>query len=239
LSSPTFQLTLSKRGTRNPPGTLFKGFRKITMFNATRRAALIKALIGSSLLFGAVITTSPARAAEAPDALIKRLSTEALERISKDPELAAGDIKKINAMIDQVVMPSVNFQRMTALAVGRSWRSATPEQQKQLMTEFRALLVRSYANAFALAKDRTVRLKPLRMEPADTEVTVYSELVPKRGEATPVGYRLEKTGDTWKAYDVNVLGVWLVDNYRNQFSQEINAKGIDGLIKALAEKNKG
>jgi phospholipid transport system substrate-binding protein len=215
-------------------------FAQTKDMNILRRGLLASV---SSRIFACLVLlgglTHAASAQEAPDALIKRVSTDALDRIAKDPELAAGDLKKINAMIDQVVMPHVNFARMTSLSVGRAWRSATPEQQKQLQNEFRTLLVRSYANAFALAKDRTIRMKPVRMEASDTEVTVNSELVPKRGEATAIGYRLEKTPDGWKAFDVNILGVWLVDNYRNQFSQEINAKGIDGLIKSLAEKNKG
>lgn len=216
----------------------------VTVLKKSVRAAVLGiALSGTSFaaFTGAMLasTSAVAQAQEGPEALIKRVSGEALDRIQKDPELAAGDIKKINVMIDQVIMPHVNFQRMTALAVGRSWRSATPEQQKQLQSEFRSLLVRSYANAFAAAKDRTIRVKPVRMEVADTEVTVNTELVPKRGDPVAVGYRLEKAADGWKAYDINILGVWLVDNYRNQFTQEINAKGVDGLIKSLAEKNKG
>lgn len=216
----------------------------VTVLKKSVRAAVLGiALSGTSFaaFTGAMLasTSAVAQAQEGPEALIKRVSGEALDRIQKDPELAAGDIKKINVMIDQVIMPHVNFQRMTALAVGRSWRSATPEQQKQLQSEFRSLLVRSYANAFAAAKDRTIRVKPVRMEVADTEVTVNTELVPKRGDPVAVGYRLEKGADGWKAYDINILGVWLVDNYRNQFTQEINAKGVDGLIKSLAEKNKG
>jgi phospholipid transport system substrate-binding protein len=216
----------------------------VTVLKKSIRAAALGLAISSVSLAaftGAMLTSTSvlAQAQEGPEALIKRVSGEALDRIQKDPDLAAGDIKKINLMIDQVIMPHVNFQRMTALAVGRSWRSATPEQQKQLQTEFRSLLVRSYANAFAAAKDRTIRVKPVRMEAADTEATVNTELVPKRGDPVTVGYRLEKAADGWKAYDVNILGVWLVDNYRNQFTQEINAKGVDGLIKSLAEKNKG
>jgi phospholipid transport system substrate-binding protein len=213
---------------------LKKSVRAVVVGFALSTAALV-AFTGTAL----VSTAALAQAPEGPEALIKRVSSEALDRIQKDPELAAGDIKKINTMIDQVIMPHVNFQRMTALAVGRSWRSATPEQQKQLQSEFRSLLVRSYANAFAAAKDRTIRVKPVRMEATDTEATVNTELVPKRGDPVAVGYRLEKAADGWKAYDVNILGVWLVDNYRNQFTQEINAKGVDGLIKSLIEKNKG
>ncbi len=222
--------------------------KKVSKIRSIAKLSALSVFVSSSFLFAAgysvAQSSAPAAPAaavaqEAPEALIKRVSTTALERIQKDPELAAGDVKKINVMIDQVIMPHVNFQRMTSLAVGRSWRTATPDQQKQLLTEFRALLVRSYANAFAAGKDRTIRVKPVRMEAADTEVTVNSELVPKRGEALAAGYRLEKAADGWKAYDVNILGVWLVDNYRNQFSQEIAAKGIDGLIKSLSDKNKG
>jgi phospholipid transport system substrate-binding protein len=201
------------------------------LFHSARRVVLSVLMAA-----GALTLVSPANAQEAPDVLVKRISTEALELISKDPELAAGDLKKINAMVDKVILPHVNFQRMTALSVGRGWRTATPEQQKSLMSEFRALLLRSYSNAFAAAKDRTVKMRPVRMD-GETEATVFTELAPKRGEGTPVGYRMEKVADGWKAYDINVLGVWLVDNYRNQFNQEITAGGIDGLIKALTAKN--
>ncbi len=203
----------------------------MTVFRLARRFA-ISALVALS----AVAVAMPSHAQEAPDVLVKRISTEALELISKDPDLAAGDLKKINVMMDKVVLPHINFQRMTALSVGRGWRNATLEQQKSLMTEFRTLLLRSYSNAFAAAKDRTVKMRPVRMD-GDSEATVFSDLVPKRGEPTPVGYRMEKAADGWKAYDINVLGVWLVDNYRNQFNQEITAGGIDGLIKSLAAKN--
>jgi phospholipid transport system substrate-binding protein len=206
----------------------------MNVINAARRLfATVLATIAATAALG---FSAPSFAQEAPDALVKRISTEALELIAKDPDLAAGDMKKINVMIDKVVLPNVDFQRMTALSVGRAWRQATPEQQKNLMTEFRVLLLRSYSNAFAAAKDRTVKMRPVRMD-GDNEATVYSELVPKRGEATPVGYRMEKTPDGWKAYDINVLGVWLVDNYRNQFAEEIKAGGVDGLIKSLAAKN--
>ena len=127
---------------------------------------------------------------------------------------------------------------MTALSVGRNWRGASPEQQKQLMTEYRALLLRTYSGALSSVKDQSIRMKPLRADPADNEVIVRSEVVQPRGEPIQLDYRLEKAGDAWKIYDVNVLGVWLVESYRNQFAQEVGAKGIDGLIRSLAEKNK-
>ena len=177
-------------------------------------------------------------AAEAPDALIRRLSVDILERIKSDKDLQAGDFKKLSDLVDATVMPHVDFQRMTALAVGRNWRSATPEQQKQLMTEFRVLLLRTYSGALSSVKDQSVRMKPLRADPADSEVVVRSEVVQPRGEPIQLDYRLQKSGDAWKIYDVNVLGVWLVETYRNQFAQEVSAKGIDCLIKSLVDKNR-
>ena len=133
-------------------------------------------------------------------------------------------------------MPHVNFQRMTASAVGRFWRQATPDQQGKLQAEFKTLLVRTYAGALTQVKDQTIGLKPLRAQPTDTEVVVKTEI---RGKGDPIqlDYRLEKAGAEWKIYDVNVLGIWLADQYRNSFAQEIGANGIDGLIKSLADKN--
>lgn len=192
-----------------------------------------------ALLLTFVMLMPLARAsAEAPDALIRRLSVDIIERIKSDKDLQAGDFRKLSDFVDATVMPHVDFQRMTALAVGRNWRSATPEQQKQLMTEFRVLLLRTYSGALSAVKDQSVRLKPLRADPADTEVIVRSEVVQPRGEPIQLDYRLQKSGDAWKIYDVNVLGVWLVETYRNQFSQEVSARGIDGLIRSLAEKNR-
>lgn len=188
----------------------------------------------------AIVLALPAvvGAQEAPDALIRRLSADVLERIKIDKDIQAGDFRKLSDFVDATVMPHVNFQRMTALAVGRNWRSATPEQQKQLMAEFRALLLRTYSGALGSVKDQTIRLKPLRAEPADTEVVVRSEVLQPRGEPIQLDYRLEKAADGWKIYDVNVLGVWLVETYRNQFAQEVSARGIDGLLKSLTDKNK-
>jgi phospholipid transport system substrate-binding protein len=188
----------------------------------------------------AIVLALPAVAGaqEAPDALIRRLSADVLERIKIDKDIQAGDFRKLSDFVDATVMPHVNFQRMTALAVGRNWRSATPEQQKQLMAEFRALLLRTYSGALGSVKDQTIRLKPLRAEPADTEVVVRSEVLQPRGEPIQLDYRLEKAADGWKIYDVNVLGVWLVETYRNQFAQEVSARGIDGLLKSLTDKNK-
>ena len=192
----------------------------------------------SWLLAIALALPAVAGAQEAPDALIRRLSADVLERIKVDKDIQAGDFRKLSDFVDATVMPHVNFQRMTALAVGRNWRSATPEQQKQLMAEFRVLLLRTYSGALGSVKDQTIRLKPLRAEAADTEVVVRSEVVQPRGEPVQLDYRMEKAADGWKIYDVNVLGVWLVETYRNQFTQEVSARGIEGLLKSLTDKNK-
>ena len=180
----------------------------------------------------------PAVAAdEAPDALVKRISGEVLATIKADPAIQAGDMNRIVALVDGKIMPNVNFTRMTASAVGRFWRQATPEQQKQLQDEFKTLLVRTYSGALGEVKDQTLHFKPMRMQPTDTEVVVRSE-VRGKGEPIQLDYRLEKTANGWKIYDLNVLGVWLVETYRTQFAQEIGAKGIDGLIASLAQRNK-
>lgn len=189
----------------------------------------------------AVMPLSSALAAdEAADALIKRLSTEVLDSIKADKQIQAGDLSRVVALVDRLIMPNVNFGRMTASAVGRNWRQATPEQQKRLQEEFKILLVRTYAGALAQVKDQSIAMKPMRAGEQDQEVVVRSEV---RGHGDPIqlDYRLEKTpgqGAGWRIYDLNVLGVWLVDTYRSQFAQEISAKGVDGLIATLSERNK-
>ena len=175
--------------------------------------------------------------AVAPDALIKKVSGEVIEAVKTDKAIQAGDVKPIMALVDAKILPHVNFQRMTASAVGRYWRQATPEQKTRLQDEFKLLLVRTYSGALTQVKDQVVELKPLRANPGDTEVVVRSE-VKGKGEPIQLDYRMEKVGDAWRIYDVNVLGVWLVENYRASFAQEITASGIDGLIAKLAEKNK-
>jgi phospholipid transport system substrate-binding protein len=199
----------------------------------SRRFALIAALAG-----GLMLAAVGARAeAQAPDALIKQVSSDVLDAVKADKSIKAGDLQKIIALVDQKVMPYVDFQRMTASAVGRYWRQATPDQQKRLQDEFKLLLVRTYSGALAQVKDQTVQVKPMRGSASDPEVVVKTEI---RGQGDPVqlDYRLEKKDDAWKIYDVNVMGVWLVENYRNSFAQEIGANGIDGLIAKLAERNK-
>jgi phospholipid transport system substrate-binding protein len=177
---------------------------------------------------------------EAPDALIKRLSTDVLDTIKADKAIQGGDIGKIIALVDAKIMPNVNFQRMTAAAVGPAWRQATPEQRSRLQDEFKTLLVRTYAGALSQVSDQTIVVKPLRAAADDKEVVVRSE-VQGRGDPIQLDYRLEKTpgeGAGWKVINLNVLGVWLVDTYRTQFGPEINAKGVDGLIATLSSRNK-
>ena len=180
---------------------------------------------------------SQAQSGKAPDALIKEVSTDVLEAVRADKSIKQGDVSKVIALVDTKVMPHVDFQRMTASAVGRYWRQATPDQQKRLQDEFKILLVRTYSGALAQVQDQTVELKPMRSTPTDTEVVVKTE-IKGRGDPVQLDYRLEQTPGGWKIYDVNVLGVWLVENYRNSFSQEISSGGIDGLIGKLAARNK-
>ncbi|NRT56949.1 MlaC/ttg2D family ABC transporter substrate-binding protein [Sphaerotilus uruguayifluvii] len=184
-----------------------------------------------------VLATSFAQAQTAPDAWIKQISGDVIETVKGDRAIQGGDTKKVMSLVDAKILPNVDFQRMTSSAVGRYWRQATPEQQKRLQDEFKTLLVRTYAGALAQIKDQSVELKPLRAKPEDTEVLVRTE-VKGKGDPIQLDYRLEKQGDAWKIYDVNVLGVWLVETYRASFAQEISASGIDGLIAKLAEKNK-
>jgi phospholipid transport system substrate-binding protein len=183
----------------------------------------------------------PARAAdEAPDALINRLTKEALDIIQADKALQAGDVTRIIEVMDEKVMPHLNFERMTRSAVGPQWRQATPEQRKRLEAEFKILLARTYAGAMTQAKNLTFSVKPLRAAPEDKEVIVRT-VIKGRGDPIQLDYRLEKTpgsGAGWKIYNMNVMGIWLVENYVDEFKQEISAKGIDGLIASLTARNK-
>jgi phospholipid transport system substrate-binding protein len=188
-------------------------------------------LVATAFGLSSNLTLSLARAAEeAPDEMIRRMSMDVLSTIKADKDVQSGDVRKIINFVDTMIMPKVNFLRMTASAVGRSWRQATPE-------EFKNLLVRTYAGALSQVQDQTINVKPLRAQAGDTEVIVRTEIL-GRGEPIQLDYRMEKTAGGWKIYDLNVLGVWLVETYRTQFAQEISARGIDGLIATLALRNK-
>ena len=201
----------------------------------TRRTALA-ALV---LLAGAGgWSAAPAQTVISPDALVRQISTEVIDSVKADKEIQAGSLTRIIALVDAKVMPHVNFQRMTAIAVGRAWRTATPEQQRRLLEEFKTLLVRTYAGALTQVKDQTVQLKPLRAGADDLEVVVRTE-VKGKGDPIQLDYRLEKTPGGWKIYDVNVLGVWLADtSFKSQFAPIVANSGIDGLIGNLAELNR-
>ncbi len=174
----------------------------------------------------------------APDVLVRDLSNDVLDSIRKDKSLQSGDPARLNQLVDEKILPHVDFEKMTRLAVGRGWRQASAEQRQALVREFRTLLVRTYSGAVSQVSDHKVQLRPFRAAANETDVVVRTNAVPSRGDSLQLDYRLEKTDAGWKIYDVNVLGVWLVENYRNTFASEVNQGGIDGLIKSLVERNK-
>ncbi len=202
-----------------------------------KRRHLTPFLIASLSVLTLLAAPSARAAEEGADEMIRRLSTDVLNNIKADKDVQRGDVSKITAFVDNKVMPNVNFTRMTASAVGRNWRQATAEQQRRLQEEFKSMLVRTYAGALSQVKDQTVEVKPLRAGAADTEVIVRTEVI-GRGDAVQLDYRMEKTANGWKIYDFNVLGIWMVETYRTQFAQEISARGIDGLIATLTQRNK-
>lgn len=180
-----------------------------------------------------------AQAEEAPDALIRRVSEEVTNIALKDPSIQAGDRKRIYAVVESSILPHLDFERGTALILGRNWRQATPEQRQKLAAEFRDLLLHTYAGAMSQIKGQTMTFKPLRMDPTDTDVEVRSEVrLPRRADPVEVSYRLHKSATGWKIYDVNVMGAWLSETYRTTFASEVNKGGIDGLIHTLEEKNR-
>ena len=176
-------------------------------------------------------------AQEAPDALVKRIADETLASIRSDKELQAGNPAKVKALIETKLVPHFDTTRMTALAMGRNWRSASPEQQKELVEQFKTLLIRTYSNALTNYRDNTIGYKPLRANPGDNEVTVRSEVTRPGQAPIQIDYSMEKTPEGWKAYDVIVAGVSLVTNYRDEFNDTVRSSGVDGLIKALQAKN--
>jgi phospholipid transport system substrate-binding protein len=194
-------------------------------------------LIILPLVVAALTPIVAAAQVEPPDALVKRVSTDVLDAVKADPSIQAGDVNSIVALVDAKILPYFDFERMTASAAGPAWRSATPTQQKNLQDAFKTLLIRVYSGALAQARGRAIALKPLRAAPTDREVIVHTEVTGK-GDPVELDFRLETMDAGWRIYDMNVGGVWLVENYRSTFTQEISAVGIDGLIAKLNEKNK-
>jgi len=196
-------------------------------------------LIKQLIIAATMAMASSAFAAEAPDALVKRISNDVIDTAKSDKEIQAGNRKKVMDLVETKILPYVDFMRMTQQAAGHHWRSATPEQQKQLANEFRTLLIFTYSGALSQIKNETVDFKPLRAGADDKEVEVRSSVNVSRGEPVTLNYRLAKATDgSWKIYDINVLGAWLVETYKGTFATEIGKSGIDGLIKTLAERNK-
>jgi phospholipid transport system substrate-binding protein len=197
------------------------------------------ARLAAGTLAALLAAAAPARAQEAPDVLVKRVSQDVIATIRSDPLIQAGNEARIREVIDGKLLQHFDFTRMTALAMGKNWRSATPEQQKRLADEFRTLLVRTYSGALNKYRDETIEYKPLRMGPADTDVTVRTLVVRQGGQPVQIDYNLEKKADGWKAYDVVIGGVSLVTNYRDEFNEQVKNGGVDGLIRTLADRNRG
>ena len=200
---------------------------------------LLKQLLAvATIAFAATGFASAQNANEAPDQLVKRISTEVLNIAKTDKDIQAGNTRKVMDLVETKILPYVDFERMTALAAGRYWREATPEQKRALSTEFRTLLIYTYSGALSQVRNETIEFKPLRADATDTEVEVRSQVNMSRGEPVLLNYRVAKTPAGWKIYDINVLGAWLVETYKGTFNTEISKGGIDGLIKTLAAKNK-
>ena len=196
-------------------------------------------LFRSIFTLGLVLGAGVALAQEAPDALVKRVSQDVMATIKADPKIQAGDQARIKEVIETKLLPNFDFERITALAMGRNWRQASPEQQKQLVDQFRTLLVRTYSGALSQYRDQTIDFKPLRADANATDVNVRTEVVRPGQQPVQIDYGLAKGANGWKVYDVIVGGVSLVTNYRDEFNEQIKNGGVDGLIASLAKKNSG
>ena len=198
----------------------------------------MKKVLAAVVLAGASFAASAATGDIAPDVLARNVTDEVLTIVRSDRELQAGNRERVMQIVETKILPHFNFTRMTQLAVGRNWRQATPEQQKMLVEEFKTLLVRTYTAAFTGYRNQTVDYRPLRMAPTDTDVVVKSLVKQPTGQPVAVDYSMEKLGGSWKVYDVKIEGISLVENYRNTFNNEIQRTGVDGLIRALSDKNR-
>ncbi|WP_303784752.1 phospholipid-binding protein MlaC [Azovibrio restrictus] len=191
-----------------------------------------------AFVFTAFLSTFVLAQDMAPDVLVRTVTEDVLAAVRQDKDIQNGNTQKTIALIQTKVLPYFNFQRMTSLAVGRDWRQATPQQKEMLARQFQELLVRTYSNALSSYRDQTVRYRPFKMNPGETDVLVRTEVLQPGGRPIQLDYSLEKSDKGWKVYDVVVAGVSLVTNYRETFAQEIRAGGIDGLIRSLEAKNK-
>jgi len=194
--------------------------------------------IGLMVAFCATAVTAGAQAMTPPDVLARSVTDEVLAVLRADKDIQTGSQKKVVDLVEKKVLPHFNFVRMTQLAVGRHWREASPEQQKLLVGEFRTLLVQTYAATFTAYRDQAIEYRPLRVQPDETDVVVKSFINQSGGKPVTVDYRMQKSNDGWKVYDVVVGDLSLVQSYRGSFNTEVQKGGIDGLVKALTEKNK-
>jgi phospholipid transport system substrate-binding protein len=202
-------------------------------------AAIVSALAWQAAPAARAADNAAGPAADAaPDAFILNLATEVLDAIRADKGIQAGDFDRVQKLVNERILPHVDSDKMTRLTVGRPWRGATPEQRAALIEQFRTLLMRTYAGALSKVSDQKVRLRPTRAQDSGNDVIVRTQIVSSQGEPVDLDYRLEKTDSGWKIYDLNILGVWLVENYKSEFLQTLNEGGIDGLIKALTDKNR-
>lgn len=172
-----------------------------------------------------------------PDGLIKTVVSDVMASVKSDPEIQKGNIPRIVDLVEKKIVPYTDMRRTTEMAMGPNWKKATPEQQAQLVSEFKNLLIRTYSGALSQLRDQTIQFKPLRAAPDDKEVVVKTVVI-GRGDPVPLDYRLEKTANGWRVYDMNIMGVWLVEAYRNQFANQIGQNGVEGLVKFLQDRNK-
>ncbi|CAG4916925.1 MlaC/ttg2D family ABC transporter substrate-binding protein [Paraburkholderia saeva] len=171
-----------------------------------------------------------------PDGMIKTVTDQVMDAVRSDKSIQAGDIGHITKLVNEKILPYTDFRRTTQLAMGRNWRTATPEQQTQIVEQFKMLLIRTYSGALAQVKDQQIQYKPFRANPDDTDVVVRS-VVMNNGQPIELDYRLYKTPQGWRVYDINVLGAWLIQAYQQQFNEQIQQKGVDGLIQFLTQRN--
>ena len=191
----------------------------------------------SSLFLFAGSVSAQAVDQSTPDGLIKAVVSDVMASVKSDPEIQKGNIPRIVDLVDKKIVPYTDMRRTTEMAMGPNWKKATPEQQAQLVSEFKNLLIRTYSGALSQLRDQTIQFKPLRAAPDDKEVVVKTVVI-GRGDPIPLDYRLEKTANGWKVYDMNIMGVWLVEAYRNQFANQISQNGVEGLVKFLQDRNK-
>jgi phospholipid transport system substrate-binding protein len=199
--------------------------------------AIFQTLLAGLLIFSSALFAQTPDPSTPPDALIKMVVTDVMATVKSDPDIQKGNIPKIVDLVERKIVPYTDMRRTTEMAMGPNWKKASPEQQAQLAQEFKNLLIRTYSGALSQLRDQTVQFKPLRAAPDDKEVIVKT-VVLGRGDPVPLDYRLEKTANGWKVYDMNIMGVWLVEAYRNQFSNQISQNGIEGLVKFLQDRNK-